>query len=548
MVKTESSKFDYFILTLLLSFLLFVGLGDRPLSSPDEGRYTEIPREMYVSGNYVTPHLNGLKYFEKPPLVYWLETIPLKLGASSEFYMRLPIAIFALLGCLSCYAFGKKIFSRWTGIISSLVLGTSILYFALARIILLDLVFSVFLAGGLFSFIVGIKDTRSIERRIHLGLSAIFFACAVLTKGLAGLVLPLGIIGAWVLLLNKWKELFPLYLPTNLLLFCGIVFPWHILVSQENPEFFHFYFIQEHVLRYLTTMHRRFQPMWFFIPIFLVGFLPWVLFVPKAIKNFIPCKLKDWKIYDVEAFLVIWFAFIFVFFSASSSKLIPYILPVFFPAAIIIGRYLYYATINEKSSKTEAWLYFFISWGLAYGIPFVLERRGDEALFISMLPYLKTIKITLGFGSILFLILCYSRFNKWRFVSLGLSHIAFLFVINSSGVHLQKTSMKPFAAHIKAAYPQGASVVVYGFYPQDLPFYLNQTVHVLNWSGELDFGNRIDPQNKIYLTDPTFKKLWNKKKNICVVAAKNGIKEIQFPNSYEGKIIHHDDYALLCKP
>lgn len=189
--KNSSPKLDYLFLIIGLGVLFLVGLGNRPLSSPDEGRYVEIPREMVMSGDYVTPHLNGLKYFEKPPFVYWLEAVPLKLGFTSEFAMRLPIAFFALLGCLSCYAFAARTFSRSTGLISAVVLGTSTLYFALSRIILLDLVFSVLTASGLFAFIIGIKLSPGKERRFHLLIAAITTALAVLTKGLIGIVFPL---------------------------------------------------------------------------------------------------------------------------------------------------------------------------------------------------------------------------------------------------------------------------------------------------------------------------------------------------------------------
>ncbi|UNM06332.1 MAG: phospholipid carrier-dependent glycosyltransferase [Holosporaceae bacterium] len=202
--KNPAPKLDYLFLIIGLGVLFLVGLGSRPLSSPDEGRYVEIPREMVVSGDYVTPHLNGLKYFEKPPFVYCLEAAPLKLGFTSEFAMRLPIAFFALLGCLVCYAFATRIFSRSAGLISAAVLATSTLYFALSRIILLDLVFSVLIAAGLFSFIVGIKLSPGKERRFHLLITAITTGLAVLTKGLIGIVFPLGIIGLWVILLNKW--------------------------------------------------------------------------------------------------------------------------------------------------------------------------------------------------------------------------------------------------------------------------------------------------------------------------------------------------------
>ena len=543
----QSPKLDYIFLILFLGGLFTAGLGGRPLSSPDEGRYAEIPREMVASQDYLTPHLNGLKYFEKPPFVYWLETVPLNLGFSSEFALRLPIAFFALLGCLSVYAFCARIYSRKTGLASAIILGTSTLYFALGRIILLDLVFSVLIACGLLSFIVGVRLVPGKERRLHLMLSAIFFGVAVLTKGLIGIVFPLGIIGVWVVALNKWRLLKPLYLPTNLSIFLLITVPWHFLVSKENAQFFDFYFIHEHFLRYLTTIHRRFQPFWFFVPIFFIGFLPWIFFLPKGFKNLIPSKIKDWKIYDIEAFLVIWFVFIFAFFSLSSSKLIPYILPVFFPAAITVGRYIVYVMENEKSYKTEAWTYTVISWALGFGIPYALISRNDIELYQALLPYLSILKIVLCSGSFLLLIISYSKFAKWGFFVTLTTQIIFLFIVNAAGPFLQKASMKPFAEQVFKNMSTETEVIVYGFYPQDLPYYLQRTLKILNWSGELDFGKKLAPRNSVFLTDQSFKSFWTQKENVCVIAQSSRIREVPFPHKNKNDFFQYNDYTMVCK-
>lgn len=546
--KTKPLWLDYLFLIAILGALFLVNLGNRPFSSPDEGRYTEIPREMVQSGDYLTPHLNGLKYFEKPPFVYWFETLPLKLGFSSEFAMRLPIALFALLGCLSVYAYARRVYRRSAGLLSAIVLGTSILYFALGRLILLDLVLGVFLSMGLFSFIIGIKLCIGKERRIHLGFASASFACAVLTKGLIGLVLPIAIIGIWVIGLNKWKDLLPLYLPTNLLIFFGISLPWHILVSIQNPEFFDFYFIHEHFERYLTTVHRRAQPFWFFIPIFIIGFFPWIFFLPKAIKNFIPKKMKDWKVYDLEAFLIVWSLFIALFFSFSSSKLIPYIIPIFPPMAIVVGRFLAYVIESEKSTKIEATLYFIISTALAFGIPFVLQERNDPDLFVSLMPYFFSIKVYLITGSGLFLIFSFlEKLKKGRFWVLTLFHVLFLFTINATGSFVQKMSMKPFAEYIKNNISEEAHIVFYNMYAQDLPFYLNKTVKILDWSGELDFGKKIEPKNSTFLTRGKFTNLWKTEKNMCVISKKNFIPGIPFSGKTPPILLEKEEYVLLCK-
>lgn len=548
MFFSRQKWFDYTVLTIFLSSLFFAFLGNRPLASPDEGRYAEIPREMVESGEYITPHLNGLKYFEKPPLVYWLESLPLKMGFTSEFSLRFPIALFALLGCLAVYSYTSSIYSRSSGYLSAIVLGTSVLYFSLARLIILDLVLTVFLSFGLFSFIRGIKSIGT-ERRVQLALASMALGCAVLTKGLIGLVLPLGIIGLWVISLNKWKDLRPLYLPTNLLIFCAIALPWHILVALKNPEFFDFYFIREHFERYFTVIHRRMQPFWFFMPITVIGFLPWTLFLPRAFKNFISFKFKDWKIYDLESFLLIWIGFIFVFFSLSSSKLIPYILPIFPPLAIIVGRFLAYVLETNYSTKVEAFFYLLITIALVFLTPIIIERYSDTDLYQKLSLYFPYIKFSMIGGSLIFLIL--SFFNKpyLKIISLLVFHIIFLFVLNAASPLIQKASMKPFASYVETHLPKNTEVIVYGIYPQDLPFYLKKTVKILNWSGELDFGKNSNPENEIFLTPETFKEIWSSSVPACVVTTRTRVPEMHFPKSANPEIVYqHEDHVLVCKP
>lgn len=523
-------------------------LGNRPLASPDEGRYVEIPREMVETGDYITPHLNGLKYFEKPPLGYWLQSVPLKFGLTGEFFLRLPIALFALIGCLGVYAYATRVYSRMAGYCSAIVLATSLLYFSLARLILLDLILTVLMSLGLLSFMIAIKLSDGKERRIHLGITTVTFAAAILTKGLIGIVLPAGIIGLWVISLNKWKELLPLYLPSNLFLFFLVVLPWHLLVASYNPEFFDFYFIHEHFERYLTTVHRRMQPWWFFIPILGVGFFPWILFLPKALKNFIPFRFRDWKIYDLEAFLIIWIGFIFLFFSFSSSKLIPYILPIFPPLAIIMGRFLSYTIKGDQSTKGEAALYLGLSIALAGSLSFFLKKQSDLTLYKNLSFYVPYLSFCLIGGATFFFIFTFWSKPKWKFVALLVSHVAFLFTLNSASPFIQKTSMKPFAEYLKKNLSEDTPVICYGMYCQDFPFYLGRLVKILNWSGELDFGKELDPQNSIFLTDTTFKEIWNRSSSICVLSRKKSAQGIPFPPHHRSKIVYqHDEFVLLCK-
>jgi len=248
------------ILTLILGLLFGWGLGQRALWHPDEGRYVEIPREMTVSGDYVTPRLNGVKYFEKPVLFYWLQAGAIKVFGISESAMRLWPAAFALIGCLAVYVAGRKLYDRRTGLIAAAVLATAPLHYFLGRAITLDMALSALLTVALLAFLLGTREPPGRARRHYFWT---FYACAALatlTKGLVGMVIPAMVIGAWILILNEWRLLKSIYLPSGLVLFLLVAAPWHIAAARANPEFAQFYFIHEHFQRYLTRVHDRYQP------------------------------------------------------------------------------------------------------------------------------------------------------------------------------------------------------------------------------------------------------------------------------------------------
>ena len=148
------------------------------------------------------------------------------------------------------------------------------------------------------------------------------------------------IIFAWMLIMNEWRVLRSMHLLSGMIIFLAIAAPWHILVQRANPEFFQFYFIHEHFQRYLTKVHGRYKPAWFFIPILIGGLLPWTAFLVQAVRNKCPRTWQDRGMHRESIFLLLWAGLIFLFFSRSDSKLIPYILPVLPPLALLIGKYL----------------------------------------------------------------------------------------------------------------------------------------------------------------------------------------------------------------
>ena len=328
------------LLALLAAFALlwFCNLGYRHLIKPDEGRYAEIPREMLASGDWVTPRLNGYKYFEKPPLQYWATAASFAAFGMNEWTARLWTGLTGFLGVLLVFWAGNRLFAPPAGLLGAAVAGSSFLYAVVGHFLTLDMALTFFMSASVFLFAVARREPEETRRRRWMLLAWAAAALAVLTKGLVGIVLPAGAVAAYVLLHRDWKLLSRLELARGGLLFLAIAAPWFVMVSLANPEFPRFFFIHEHFERFLTKEHGRYQPAWFFLPILLVGIVPWIVSLLPALRSAWARAAPEG--FQTRRFLLLWCAVVFVFFSASDSKLISYILPLFPALSLLIGEHL----------------------------------------------------------------------------------------------------------------------------------------------------------------------------------------------------------------
>ena len=337
------------IVLFLLPLLLYVApLPFMPLMEPDEGRYSLIPHEMNATGDYVTPRLKAAVYFEKPPLAYWATAVFFRLFGENEFSSRIFAALCAWGCILLVYRMGIFFHDARTGLYSAAVLTTFLYHLAIGRINILDMPLTFFVCMAIWS---GFRFFAAAERKKGwLYLLYLFSALAFLAKGLIGIAFPFGVVTIWLLVSRRWRELLALFSPVGILVFSVVSLPWLILVQQANPDFFRFFFIQEHLLRYATKMHDRYQPFYFYLPILLAGTLPWCAFLPEAIRGL--GKKEPWFGHDEKRFLWTWFGLILLFFSISSSKLIPYIAPVFLPLALVFGHL--FRRYEERLAKEGA--------------------------------------------------------------------------------------------------------------------------------------------------------------------------------------------------
>ncbi|HSQ14876.1 MAG TPA: phospholipid carrier-dependent glycosyltransferase, partial [Candidatus Binatia bacterium] len=322
---------------LSVAVIYYAGLGTIPLLEPDEGRYAEIPREMLARGDFVTPHLNGVVYLEKPPLFYWGNAASFALFGESEFSARLFTATVSIAGVLLTYWMGAVLAGPRAGLFSAMVLSTSLYHYIIGRINTLDMTLAVAMIVAIFPAFLYLSGKR--ESRRFLLLSYAGAALAFLAKGLVGIVFPAAILVLWLLLSRRHREIGKAISLPGLALFLAIALPWVLLVQRANTDFLWFFFVREHLLRFTTKMHHHYEPFWFFLPIVVGGLLPWLAFARRAVRAAWDAR-ETYLPPEDRRFLFCWILFVFLFFSFSSSKLATYAAPLFPPLAVLFGRAL----------------------------------------------------------------------------------------------------------------------------------------------------------------------------------------------------------------
>ncbi|TLY85096.1 MAG: phospholipid carrier-dependent glycosyltransferase, partial [Gammaproteobacteria bacterium] len=268
---------------VLLALAWFATVPVRPLLDPDEGRYAEIPREMLASGDWVTPRFDGLLYFEKPPLQYWATAIAYEVFGVSEWSSRL-WSVGLAFACLPLtFAWVARLYGGAAARLALTALAVSPFFLIVGHINLLDGAFSFFLTAAVLAFTLAqTSPPRSLAERRWMLTAWTAAALAVLSKGIVVGVLAGAALVIYTLIERDsltWRRL---RLAAGLPLFAGLAAPWFVVVSLRNPAFPGFFFVHEHFARFLTTVHQRVEPWWYFLPLLLVGVLPWVVPLARA--------------------------------------------------------------------------------------------------------------------------------------------------------------------------------------------------------------------------------------------------------------------------
>lgn len=509
------------ILAVLLVLLVYLwNLGAYGLIDPDEGRYAEIPREMLESGDLVTPRLNYVKYFEKPVLHYWLTAGSFLVLGRNEFAARLVPVLCGLGGCLLTLFLARRMTgSARAGVFSALVLASSLLWFGVSRLNIIDMTLTFFFTAALFGYGMWSSEPDRSRGRPWLLLFYAGMALATLSKGLIGVVLPGGIAVLHLLFARRWRELPRIFPPSGIALYFALTVPWFWAVCRANPDFFDFFFVREHLMRYLTKVHDRYEPFWFFVPILLAGLVPWTGMLLEALH----AARGKWSFLsrDSGRLLGLWVAVPFLFFSLSDSKLIPYVAPCMPPLAILIGTALE-ALSQGRAGAVPMSRRFVILNGIvllplaAAGVlyPVLSSRPGARDLLAHTLP--ASAALLLFWGASL-------AMHRRRSFSLMPAVLCVLALLNafafSRGFEAKARldSPRDVAALVRERGREGDRIVAYRSLMQGLSFYLGRRIVVAGTLNELEFGAAREEDPQWFIDAAQLRRLWNGPDRVLLV-------------------------------
>ena len=495
-----------------ITVLWFGNLGSRDLMHPDEGRYAEIAREMLTTGDWVTPRLNGLKYFEKPPLQYWVTAAAYRAFGVHEWTARLWPAVAGLLAVVAIGIAGRALGGPALGVFAGIALAGTLWHAGMAQIVSLDSSLAFFLALAFAGLVIAQRaGTGATTRRTWMWITWAAMAGATLSKGPIGVALPAGALVVYTLVNRDFALWRRLHITSGAVLFLVIVAPWFIAVARANDEFLSFFFIHEHLQRFLTEEHQRTGAWYYFVPIALAGSLPWLVILAFGARRVwndggAPKGLFSWR-----RLALVWAAFVFVFFSVSGSKLPSYILPMFAPLALVAGDLLLRQDPRDlaRQALPGAIVVSVIAAALLVGYHRIVALFADGPQPVEILeaygPWLKAAVVVAALGA-LAAVVAFRRADTLpfgRFVgasSLALSTlVAVVIAVAGFDAFSPTRSTSAILRAAQAVTPLSPSAPFYqiAMYDQTVPFYLGRTTTLVAYRDELALGIDAEPERQI---------------------------------------------------
>ena len=503
------SRRTWWMLALAAAIVWFAPLDVRLLQHPDEGRYGEIAREMAAGGDWVTPRLNDLKYFEKPPLQYWLGAAAFDTFGVNEWTARLPSAIAGFLAVIAVGFTAARLASPDAGALAAVVLAGTVWHNGIAHFLSVDSVLSFCMTIALCAFLLAQRpQVTGAAQRNWMLVAYAAAALATLAKGLMAVAIPGSALVLYTLVTRDagpWRRL---HLLPGLAVYLVVAAPWFVLVSRANPEFAQFFFIREHLERFLTETHSRTGEWWYFVQWFVLGLMPWIVVWAVTLP-------RSWR--DAEAFAngfswkrfcLVYAAFIFVFFSMSGSKLPSYILPMFPALALVLGYEL-----TRMSARTLMWIASPLAIGglavlIAYAVgwndlvPRLASEQTPVEIFRAFGPWVfATVAAYTAGGIVAFALF---RNGSSAAKTLGIVALSFAslvglqlgfvghdaFAVVRSAAPILRDAERANGGPLDPRYP----VFQVASYDQTLPFYLGRPTTLVEFRDEMALGLDAEPQ------------------------------------------------------
>ena len=526
----------------LIPLILYIGLlSAMPQMEPDEARYSLIASAMNESGNYVTPHIKNVIYLEKPPLVSWATAISFQIFGENDFSARLFAALCAWGCILLVYFIGSHFRDEKSGLYAAMILTISSFHFVIGRLNILDMPLTFFICLAIWLGYLALK--RQNQRYLFY---LFYFVCALtfLTKGLIGVVFPFAILIIWLIWSGQWRNIRLLYSPIGILIFLIVVCPWLILAQKENSDFLWFFFVQEHFLRFTTKMHGKTEPIYYYLPIIIGGTIPWSVYLIKAWKN----KTLKESLFssDGNKLLIVWFLFISLFYTASSSKLATYIAPIFLPLALFAGCMLKKYEEDNYSEESMVRKIVFrtaviiqsLLVSIALLLPPIFQKYSDaEKGLVIMISNYWWLYISLPVVALIMMTflpdLIFRKFRKgWVFSFYILSALflgSMLFPLNDFLAPYR--SAKVVSGAIARYVPVGQDLYQYRVNFYGIDFYNKIRTPIVEDFGELSEGIvKLAPEEKkrYFLSANEFFELCAQKKDIyCITQHQERLREIR---------------------
>lgn len=543
MISPDKLKGFAATIVLLCAVLWFGLLGQRDLFDPDEGRYAVIPAAMVDTGDWLTPRLNDIKYFEKPALQYWGTAAIFELFGKSNTTARLWPALLGFASALFAMFVALRLYGPRAALYSFLLCISYLMVVAFGHYLTLDMALSAFLFFGIGSLVIaqsGQGNDKRTRNWMLAGWAAL--ALATLTKGLVAVVLPAGAVVVYSLWQRDWKLWKRLHLIKGLLLYLLITAPWFIAVSIANPEFARFFFIHEHFERYTTDVHSREGPFWYFLPYLLLGVCPWLIISMRSLLkpafSWLPERPGQ---FDAERFMWTFVVVTFCFFSLGQSKLPGYILPMLPVIAVMSAGQI----AAGQRTVADRWVMLLLGVFFLVGSLFMghlASERYPASQWLSYRPWI--------FGSGLLFVLSFGAMSLKKIRSLTafagaavMSLAASLLIVSGANSLAESRSSKVVADAIKASLPDTAPVFAFQYYPEAASFYLGKPVTIVEYEGEMAMGVRIEPE-KFIKTQDEFLKKWQNLDQAAVVVKLNRLKNLRV-DELDGRVVYKGPKTMV---